>query len=185
MSEDARRSSRSAAVAVTILVGLTILIHYEVLRLTSALVPELGFVPPRARVAFVVFACFAAHTIEVWLFALAYFVFVFAGLGSFGGIHQGTVADYVYFSVVTYTSLGFGDVYPIESMRLISGVEALTGLLMIAWSASFNYLPWSNSGPCMDRRSGGRASPAEVTFDRRPRPTILSTQAAHRPGRPY
>ena len=57
----------AAAVAVTILVGLTILIHYEVLRLTSALVPELGFVPPRARVAFVVFACFAAHTIEVWL----------------------------------------------------------------------------------------------------------------------
>jgi ion channel len=151
--EDAREGAFmiAAAVAVTILVGLTILIHYEVLRLTSALVPELGFVPPRARVAFVVFACFAAHTIEVWLFALAYFVFVFAGLGSFGGIHQGTVADYVYFSVVTYTSLGFGDVYPIESMRLISGVEALTGLLMIAWSASFTYLAmeqfWALHGP--------------------------------------
>jgi hypothetical protein len=130
----------TAAVAVTILIGLTILIHYEVLRLTSVLVPELGFIPPRARVAFVVFACFAAHTLEVWLFAIAYFLFVVAGLGSFGGIHQGTVADYVYFSVVTYTSLGFGDVYPIENMRLICGVEALTGLLMIAWSASFTYL---------------------------------------------
>lgn len=150
----------TAAVAVTILVGLTILIHYEVLRLTSALIPELTFVPPRARVAFAVFACFAAHTIEVWLFAIGYFLFVVAGLGSFGGIHQGTIVDYIYFSVVTYTSLGFGDVYPIENMRLISGVEALTGLLMIAWSASFTYLAmeqfWALHGPTKWRPSFGR-----------------------------
>jgi hypothetical protein len=131
----------AAAIAVTILVGLTILVHYEVLRITSALIPDLAGVRPHGRVVLVVFACFAAHTIEVWLFAIAYFLFVDAlGLGGFGGIHQGSIVDYVYFSVVTYTSLGFGDVYPVANVRLISGVEALVGLLMIGWSASFTYL---------------------------------------------
>jgi Ion channel len=142
----------AAAIAVTILVALTILVHYEVLRLTSAVVPELAEIRPRGRVVLVVFACFAAHTIEVWLFAVAYFLFVnVLGLGSFGGTHQGAIVDYVYFSVVTYTSLGFGDVYPIGNVRLISGVEALVGLLMIGWSASFTYLAmvkfWPLHGP--------------------------------------
>jgi hypothetical protein len=42
--------------------------------------------------------------------------------------------------VVVYTSLGFGDIQPIAHVRLIAGVEALVGLLMIGWSASFTYI---------------------------------------------
>jgi hypothetical protein len=142
----------TAAVTVTILVALTILTHYEVLRLTSAVIPELEWVKPRSRVVLVVFACFAAHTIEVWMFAFAYYLFVdvFA-LGGFGGAHHGTFVDDVYFSAVTYTSIGFGDVYPVDNVRLITGVEALAGLLMIGWSASFTYLAmekfWPLHGP--------------------------------------
>ena len=142
----------AAAIAVTVLVALSILVHYEVLRLTSAVVPELGWVKPRARVVIVVFACFAAHTVEVWLFALAYYLFVdVLHLGGFGGLHHGGFVDNVYFSAITYTSLGFGDVYPLDNVRLISGVEALVGLLMIGWSASFTYLAmekfWPLHGP--------------------------------------
>ena len=131
----------TAAMTTTILVALTILVHYEVLRLASVLIPEEGGGRLRGRVVLVVFACFIAHTIEVWMFALAYYLFVdvFA-LGSFGGVHHGGFEDNVYFSAVTYTSLGFGDVYPIDNVRLITGVEALVGLLMIGWSASFTYL---------------------------------------------
>ena len=142
----------TAVIAVTVLVALSILVHYEVLRLCSAIIPELGWVKPRGRVVLVVFACFAAHTIEVWLFAIAYYLFVDVfQLGGFGGLHQGTFVDNVYFSAVTYTSLGFGDVYPLANVRLISGVEALVGLLMIGWSASFTYLAmekfWPLHGP--------------------------------------
>lgn len=138
----------AAAIAVTILVALTILIHYEVLRLTSAVIPELDWIQPRPRVLLVVFACFAAHTIEVWLFAFAYYLFVdvFA-LGGFGGAHHGTFVDDVYFSAVTYTSIGFGDVYPLNNVRLITGVEALVGLLMIGWSASFTFLAMEKFWP--------------------------------------
>lgn len=142
----------TAAIAVTILVALSILIHYEVLRLSSAIIPELGWIKPRGRVVLVVFACFGAHTIEVWLFAFAYYLFVDVfHLGGFGGLHEGTFIDNVYFSVITYTSLGFGDVYPLANVRLISGVEGLVGLLMIGWSASFTYLAmekfWPLHGP--------------------------------------
>ena len=143
----------TAAIAVTILVALTILVHYEVLRLASVLIPEERRVRPRGRVVLVVFACFAAHTIEVWLFALAYYLFVdVLGLGSFGGAHDGTFVDNIYFSAVSYTSLGFGDVYPIDNVRLISGAESLVGLLMIGWSASFTYLAMEKFWPMHGNR---------------------------------
>ena len=163
----------TAAIAVTILVALTILTHYEVLRLTSALIPELDWIRPRGRVVVVVFACFAAHTVEVWLFAFAYYLFVdvFA-LGGFGGVHHGTFVDDVYFSAVTYTSIGFGDVYPLDNVRLITGVEALVGLLMIGWSASFTYLSMEKFWPLHGsakwpahyaRRLRGRRKPRHET----------------------
>ena len=138
----------TAAITVTILVALTILTHYEALRLTSTVIPELDWIKPRGRVVLVVFVCFGAHTIEVWLFAVAYYFFVdvFA-LGGFGGVHHGTFMDDIYFSAVTYTSIGFGDVYPLDNVRLITGVEALVGLLMIGWSASFTYLAMTKFWP--------------------------------------
>jgi hypothetical protein len=37
-----------------------------------------------------------------------------------------------------------GDIAPLGPVRLLAGVEALNGLLMIAWSASFTYLSMEN-----------------------------------------
>ncbi|MBM3373365.1 MAG: two pore domain potassium channel family protein, partial [Betaproteobacteria bacterium] len=36
--------------------------------------------------------------------------------------------------------VGFGDVVPVGTIRFVAGMEALTGFLMIGWSASFTYL---------------------------------------------
>ena len=85
---------------------------------------------------------FFAHTLEVWLFAAAYYLLnTYLALGSFHGLATAAhFYDFLYFSVVVYTSLGFGDILPQDHIRLIAGVEALTGLLMIGWSASFTYL---------------------------------------------
>lgn len=44
------------------------------------------------------------------------------------------------FSAETYTTIGLGDIYPLGPLRLITGIEALNGLLLIGWSASFTYL---------------------------------------------
>lgn len=46
----------------------------------------------------------------------------------------------LYFSAETYTSLGFGSLTPVGPGRLLAGVEALTGLLLIGRSASFTYI---------------------------------------------
>ena len=43
----------------------------------------------------------------------------------------------VYFSSVTYTTTGYGDVVLPARWRLDGGVEALTGILMCGWSAGF------------------------------------------------
>jgi len=129
-----------AMVATTVLVMACILVHYETLRLTTYLLPKLTM-PPRPRIMVVMAMVFLAHTIEVWIFAFSYFVLEnHVGIGSVGGITEDRFVQYLYFSTETYTSLGFGDVYPLGGFQLIAGVEALLGLLMIGWSASFTYL---------------------------------------------
>jgi Ion channel len=42
-----------------------------------------------------------------------------------------------YFSAVTYTTTGYGDVVLPQSWRLVGGVEALTGIIMCGWSTGF------------------------------------------------
>jgi hypothetical protein len=74
------------------------------------------------------------------LYALAYLVMEHFGAGSFSGEFAGSLHDYLYFSATSYTSLGLGDVYPHGAIRLVTGVEALNGLVMIGWSASYSYL---------------------------------------------
>jgi hypothetical protein len=43
----------------------------------------------------------------------------------------------LYFSAVTYTTTGYGDLVLPKELRLIGAVEALTGILMCGWSTGF------------------------------------------------
>ena len=45
-----------------------------------------------------------------------------------------------YFSAMTFTTVGFGVVYPLVPVRFLAGTEALTGLVLVTWSASFTFL---------------------------------------------
>ncbi len=151
-----------AMAVTTLLVLMTIAIHYEALRLTSELAPKLSFLSPRPRLVFVVTAIFAAHTLEVWLWAFGYYIGLhWLDMGSFGGEPISTLREMVYFSVVSYTTLGIGDIYPMEGLRLLTGVESLAGLLMITWSASFTYLTMEKYWPLhRERRRAPAAEPA-------------------------
>ena len=138
-----------AVTLAAILVVSTFLFHYKVLRAASRLLPKLT-TSLEVRVLFVIFAAFAAHIVEILIYAFAFIVSVEAfELGSFGGRPVATTLDYFYFSIVSFTSLGLGDVFPNDHLRFLAGVEALNGLLLIAWSASFTYLamgrlwPWA------------------------------------------
>ena len=39
--------------------------------------------------------------------------------------------DYIYFSVITWTTVGYGDITPSESSRLIAALEALSGYIFM------------------------------------------------------
>ena len=49
----------------------------------------------------------------------------------------------LYFSAVTYTTTGYGDLVLPPDWRLLGGVEALTGILMCGWSTGFFFAVFS------------------------------------------
>jgi hypothetical protein len=123
-----------------LLIALTTLVHYEVLRGLTAILPRVA-IPPRNKLLVVIFAEFIAHGIEVGLYGVALFVLVnHLGVGALTGPGEVSLLNCICFSAETFSSLGFGDVVPVGSIRLLAGVEALIGLLLIGWSASYAYI---------------------------------------------
>ncbi|MEY4624750.1 MAG: hypothetical protein RL061_275 [Pseudomonadota bacterium] len=136
----------------TVLVALAILIHYEVLFLLDKKLPKIAHLPSRFRVLIGVATIFFTHVIEIWLFALGYFVTLqFPDMGQLVGVTagHGVFLDYVYLSFITFTTVGYGDFVAQGYVRYLTGVEALVGLLLITWSASFLFLEmqkyWTDS----------------------------------------
>lgn len=122
------------------LVIASVLIHYESLRLTSDFIPRL-VARPQQRILLVLATTMCVHIIVIALFAVGYFVMSeLIGIGSMNGEFNGDAQDYFYYSATTYTTLGVGDVYARGPMRIVSGIQSLTGLVMISWSATFTYL---------------------------------------------
>ena len=123
-----------------VLVTMTVLAHYECLRLISHFISG-GDGIPRHKLLFVLFGALAAHVGEIAIFALGYwFADAALHIGNFAGIHVLHAADYFYFSAEAYTSLGIGNLYPVGDLRLLASMETLTGLLLIGWSTSYTFL---------------------------------------------
>jgi hypothetical protein len=123
-----------------VLLVATTVIHYEVLRLLTAGLPVLGM-RPRVQLILVILGAFCSHAVEILLYGIAYYLLAtYLGEGSMGEAGQLPFARCLYFSAETYTSLGYGDVVPHGDLRLLAGMEALNGLLLIGWTTSYTYL---------------------------------------------
>src|SRR3972149_4392813 len=123
-----------------VIVAIAVLVHYEALYQLSNILPKLH-VRRRFRVLFGVFGAMIAHTVEIWLFAFGFYFLINTGqFGTLRGQFSNTLLDCVYFSFVAYTSLGLGDIYPIGYLRFLTGLEVLTGLVLITWTASFMFI---------------------------------------------
>jgi hypothetical protein len=131
-----------AAISV-LLVIVCVLLHYEVLRMLSVMLMKMKALH-RVRVLVLILGLFATHTVEVWVYAAAYGVV--DGWDTFGHLAHSSSAvplnwlDYVYFSFVTYTTVGYGDFVPVGPIRFIAATEALNGWVLLGWSASFTFL---------------------------------------------
>ncbi len=128
------------ALICAVLVVATTLIHYEALRALNTGLPALR-IAGRLKLVVVILGAFVAHAVEMLLYAIAFYGLVaWLGEGALSGSTPFSFASCLYFSAETYTSLGFGDLAPVGAVRLLAGIEALNGLLLIGWSASFTYL---------------------------------------------
>jgi len=77
-------------------------------------------------VAVLVLVMFLATLIEAGVWAATYLM-----LGAISGFEQA-----LYFSMVTYTTLGYGDVVMEEAWRLLSSFEAANGIIMFGWTTA-------------------------------------------------
>ena len=124
----------------SLVIALTVMIHYEFLYRFTMLMPRMR-VRHRFRIVLGVFGALSAHAIEVWIFAISfYFMHHADGWGHLEGNFTGELLDFVYFSFTSYTTLGTGDIEPFGDLRFLTGLESLTGLVLITWTASFLYL---------------------------------------------
>lgn len=131
-----------ATIGVTSLfVIIVVEIHFEALSLLLRWLPRVkGKI--RTRAAIGVLGALAAHTVEAVVFSFGYYILHFMDdTGELLGKNfTGTFDDCLYYSFVTYTSLGFGDITPTGALRFFTAMETLTGLVLIAWTASFMFV---------------------------------------------
>jgi hypothetical protein len=85
--------------------------------------PQLFHVLQLSRVVLIMFL---ASIIEVILWA-----FTYLQLGAIEGFENA-----VYFSMVTFTTLGYGDIVLHEGWRLLASFEAINGIIMGGWTTA-------------------------------------------------
>jgi len=76
-----------------------------------------------------VLALLILHTVEIVVWAYAFLLMVPAG-------ELTTFEEAVYFSFVTFTTLGYGDITLSAPWRLLSGIEALNGIMLVGWTTA-------------------------------------------------
>ncbi|KPX43165.1 potassium channel family protein [Pseudomonas syringae pv. tagetis] len=139
-----------------LIITTVVIVHYECLLRLSRLMPRLNLWH-RFRMVFGVLGALVAHAIEVWIFALGYYLMNRSdSLGRLTGNFDGSFMDSVYFSFTTFTTIGFGDITPSGPLKYLTGLEALTGLVLITWTASFLFIEmqkyWGTQGEHSARR---------------------------------
>ena len=92
-----------------------------------------GFGPSAWRLIRVASWTVLLHMLQILVWAAFYSV-------------RGAIPDFTtaaYFSAVTYTTTGYGDIVLPEEWRLVGGVEALTGILMCGLSTGMFFAVFS------------------------------------------
>lgn len=119
----------------TIMMAFTVLVHFWGLVVLVRLMGHTGrrlrahenTIGQAALLVFVVFGLIGLHTIEIWLYAIVYLE-----LGALP-----TLESALYFSTVTFVTLGYGDIVLDPAWRLLSAIEAANGVILVAWSTAF------------------------------------------------
>ena len=133
--------NRMAVVLLTLLIVVAcIVLHYEALSWLTGRLKRLTL-RPRQHILVLIFAILIFHVVEIWIFGGGYYLLISSeGHGALLASHTMGLLDCVYYSAVCFTTLGLGDVVPIGAVRFLTGTEALTGFVLLTWSASFTFV---------------------------------------------
>lgn len=128
----------------TIVISLTVLIHtfglIAITRMMAHLVALFRMHGRRSRVIAmisVVMGLFAVMTAEVWLWAGLYRL-----LGILNDFETA-----LYFSTITFSTVGYGDVVPAHGWRILAALEGINGFLLIGWSTAYLIAAGTRVGP--------------------------------------
>lgn len=119
----------------SLMVVLTVIIHFSGLLLLMRLLSRHGHelkahesvLGQFGLLIVVVLGIFALHSIEIWLYALVYYLL--------GAITEFETA--LYFSTVTFTTVGYGDIVLAPEWRIFGAIEAANGWILFGWSTAF------------------------------------------------
>ncbi|MDX8461745.1 potassium channel family protein [Mesorhizobium humile] len=128
----------------TIVISLTVLIHtFGLIAITHVMARLVAFFRMHGRrsrvlaMITVVMGLFAVMTAEVWLWAGVYRLL-------------GVLSDFetaLYFSTITFSTVGYGDVVPAHGWRVLAALEGINGFLLIGWSTAYLIAAGTRVGP--------------------------------------
>lgn len=128
----------------TVVISLTVLVHtFGLIAVTHAM----GYLVARFRMhqrhnrtvamISVVMGLFAVMTTEIWIWAGLYRL-----LDIFADFETA-----LYFSTITFSTVGYGDVVPAQAWRVLAALEGVNGFLLIGWSTAYLIAAGTRIGP--------------------------------------
>jgi hypothetical protein len=75
----------------------------------------------------IVFSLIGLHFVEIWLFAFLYVLL--------NALHN--FPDALYFSTITYATLGYSDTTMAREWRMVGALEGIMGVILLGWSTAF------------------------------------------------
>lgn len=129
----------------SVVICITVLIHTTGLIVLSGTTPRLvrglrlhrHLAGRSIAITGTVLGIFFLHTVEVWVWAISYVV-------------TGAVRDFepaLYFSTVSFSTVGFGDIRPAPAWRLFASLESIDGFILIGWSIAYLVAASTRHGP--------------------------------------
>jgi hypothetical protein len=116
-----------------LLMGLCVTVHaIGTMRVLRSIYRSPALADPRVWVATWLLIRIAGWIILLHLIEISLWALLYAWGQAMPNVHAA-----FYFSAVTYTTTGYGDLVLPEAWRLVGGIEALTGILMCGWSTGF------------------------------------------------
>ncbi len=150
------------------LVGVTVMLHAATMFWWTVHVRRTfpGPLGPPGSWATIRLLARTATALTLLLFSEAVlWALLFVALSDDTGIR--TFQDALYFSLATFSTVGYGDVTIAGPWRLLAGIEAMNGVLLLGWSTATFY---SIVNFIWNREAGPKNRPAEPAAPTSPGP---------------